>query len=435
MRQVIESCFEDAIGAGGIDRASFDAVLARSAPSLERLKDEVGAAARPHFSLPFRDDDLEGVRALAGHLGRNASDVVFCGTGGSSLGGQALAQVAGRFACAQSLQSVPRLHFADNLDAEGFAALTRLIATATPYFVIISKSGTTAETLAQTLAILGAFRARGLEGEIAERVCVLTEAGPGSGNGLRALAARFGLAALDHLPDLGGRFSVFSNVGMLPALLAGLDPDEVRAGAAQVLRALQGAHVPGDCAPAVGAALQVALWAHRGAATSVLFAYGDRLERLARWHVQLWAESLGKEGRGTTPIAALGPVDQHSQLQLFLDGPRDKVFTVLMAPQAGQGPLLDGDLAREAGAPYLADKLIGDLVAAMQEATAATLAASGRPVRTLRLDSIGAESAGQVMMHFMLETMFAADLFGVDPFGQPAVEAGKALARGNLAAL
>jgi glucose-6-phosphate isomerase len=149
--------------------------------------------------------------------------------------------------------------------------------------------------------------------------------------------------------------------------------------------------------------------------------------------VQLWAESLGKDGKGTTPVAALGPVDQHSQLQLFIAGPRDKLFTVITVECAGHGPRVDADLAAQAGEPDLGGKTIGDLVAAQGRATAETLAKNGCPVRTIHLPQVDERTLGALLMHFMLETIIAAHLLGVDPFDQPAVEEGKVLAKQYLA--
>jgi glucose-6-phosphate isomerase len=164
----------------------------------------------------------------------------------------------------------------------------------------------------------------------------------------------------------------------------------------------------------------------------VMMAYADRLERFTRWYVQLWAESLGKEGKGTTPIAALGPVDQHSQLQLFIAGPRDKLFTVITVACAGHGPRLDPGLAAAVGEPGFAGKTIGDLVAAQGRATAETLAKNGCPVRTIKLARLDEASLGELLMHFMLETIIAAQLLGIDAFDQPAVEEGKVLAKRYL---
>ncbi len=183
---------------------------------------------------------------------------------------------------------------------------------------------------------------------------------------------------------------------------------------------------------ALGAALAVTL-AQKGKAISVLLAYADRLERFTRWYVQLWAESLGKGGHGTTPVAAIGPVDQHSQLQLYIGGPRDKLVTVITTDNAGKGPRLDAEMAKAAYEPGFGGKTIGDLVAAQGRATAETLAKNGVPVRTIHIPRLDEESMGELLMHFMLETMIAARLLGVDAFDQPAVEEGKVLAKKYLA--
>jgi glucose-6-phosphate isomerase len=177
----------------------------------------------------------------------------------------------------------------------------------------------------------------------------------------------------------------------------------------------------------------VSLAETRGKTISVLMGYADRLERFARWYVQLWAESLGKDGKGTTPLGALGPVDQHSQLQLFIAGPRDKLFTVITVDVAGRGPIIDSELAARAGEPGFGGKTIGDLVAAQGRATADTLAKNGCPVRAIHLDRLDERTLGELLMHFMLETIIAAHLLGVDPFDQPAVEEGKILAKRYLA--
>ena len=161
-------------------------------------------------------------------------------------------------------------------------------------------------------------------------------------------------------------------------------------------------------------------------------AYAARLERFTHWYVQLWAESLGKNGKGTTPVAALGPVDQHSQVQLYLGGPRDQLFTVVTVATAGLGPRIDPELAKLAGEPGFGGKTIGDLTAAEGRATAETLAKNGCPVRTLALARLDEASLGELMMHFMLETIVAAHLLDVDAFDQPAVEEGKVLAKKYL---
>jgi glucose-6-phosphate isomerase len=252
---------------------------------------------------------------------------------------------------------------------------------------------------------------------------------------LRRFAARRGFRILDHDPKLGGRFAVFSLVGLLPALVAGCDAVALREGASAALDAALGASAPLEAPPALGAALHVAYLRRHNLGGTVLMPYVDRLAPFALWFRQLWAESLGKNGTGLTPLVARGAVDQHSQLQLFLDGPRDKVFTIVTARQKGRGPRVPEDAAREDGElAYLAGRTVGDLMDAEQRATIETLVRHGRPVREMRVDAVEEESLGALLMHFMLETVIAAHLLGIDAFNQPAVEEGKRLARDYLAA-
>jgi glucose-6-phosphate isomerase len=148
----------------------------------------------------------------------------------------------------------------------------------------------------------------------------------------------------------------------------------------------------------------------------------------------LWAESLGKQGEGTSPIACLGPLDQHSQLQLFMDGPREHLVTVLRTATTGQGPKIDPGLAKAAGLEEMAGRYVGDLVAAQSHGVPAALASAGRPVRTFDLSSLDEFTMGALLMHFMLETILAGRLLGIDPFDQPAVELAKVLSRERLVA-
>jgi len=322
----------------------------------------------------------------------------------------------------------------DNLDPDSFAALLGNLSLATSRFVAISKSGGTGETLMQTVAVLSALEGAGLKADISKLMTGLSEpAKQGKRNGLRDLLGQYGVPMLEHHTGVGGRFSVLSNVGLLPAALLGLDIAAIRQGAARALAPVLTKMKAADVPAALGAALSVAATETKGKSISVLMAYADRLANFTRWYVQLWAESLGKDGKGSTPIAALGPVDQHSQLQLFIAGPRDKLFTVVTTERAGQGPRIDAELAKFAGEPGLGGKTIGDLVAAQGRATAETLAKNGCPVRRFHLPKIDEVHLGELLMHFMLETIIAAQLFGVDAFDQPAVEEGKVLAKQYLA--
>ena len=245
--------------------------------------------------------------------------------------------------------------------------------------------------------------------------------------------AKFGIPMLEHHTGIGGRFSCLTNVGLMPALARGLDARAIRAGAKTVIDALLAAKTPQDFAPAVGAATAVALAKEKGISNLVMMPYADKLGRFSAWFVQLWAESLGKGGEGTTPIGAVGPLDQHSQLQLFMDGPRQHYLTILRVASAGKGPKIDAELAGIAGAEMLGGHTIGDVVAAQAHAVPEALARAGRPVRTIDVAKLDEKALGALLMHFMIETILAGRLLGVDPFDQPAVELAKVLTRERLA--
>jgi glucose-6-phosphate isomerase len=431
--QSIDGACAERIGAHGLEKKAYEDALARCAGALDWLKGRHADGKLPLLRLPEKRDDLAEIRAAGERLGKGATDVVFLGTGGSSLGGQTLAQLGGHAVPGVGgLRAGPRLHFMDNLDPDSYALLLARAPLATTRFVAISKSGGTGETLMQIIAALDAVRTAGLSGEIGKSFLGISEPTAGKRNGLRELLAPDGVPLLDHDPNVGGRYSVLTNVGLLPAALAGLDIAAVRAGAAAALAPVLQGRPPAEVPACVGAALAVALAQGRAKTISVLMAYADRLERLTRWYVQLWAESLGKDGKGTTPIGALGPVDQHSQLQLYIAGPRDKLFTVVTVAAAGRGPRMDAKLAALAGEPDFAGKTMGDLVAAQGRATAETLIKNGCPVRTIHLARLDEQGLGELLMHFMLETIVAAHLLGVDPFDQPAVEEGKVLAKTYL---
>ena len=431
IQQTIDSALERKIGPHGVAEKALNDALGRAGAALDWLRARHADGGLPLLRLPGTHDDLVPIREAGRRLAENATDVVFLGTGGSSLGGQTLVQLAGHGVPGiGALRTPPRLHFMDNLDPDTFGTLLGKLPHATTRYVAISKSGGTAETLMQTIACLSALKQAGLDPRNA-LFGVSEPAKEGKRNGLRDLLARYQVPMLEHHTGVGGRFSALTNVGLLPAAALGLDIRAIRRGAglafAPVLEKKKAAEVPA----ALGAALNVSL-ATAGKNISVLMAYSDRLERFTHWYVQLWAESLGKNGKGTTPVAALGPVDQHSQVQLYLGGPRDKLFTVVTVAGAGQWPRMDGELAKLAGEPGFAGKTIGDLASAEGRATADTLAKNGCPVRTIHIEKLDEAALGELMMHFMLETIIAADLMGVDAFDQPAVEEGKVLAKKYL---
>lgn len=414
VRQDVDACFAGAGRPGGIGRAAFEALLPKAASVVDQLWRRQESEAHPFVKLAGAKDDLNKLQSQVEDWLTRFQRLVVLGTGGASLGGRALVAVGA---------DKERVLFLDNADSDRLERVLGAPELEETGFLIASKSGATAETLAQALLVLDAAEPT--------RVTVITQPGDSP---LRRLADRFGLQTLDHHPALGGRYAALSAVGLLPAMVAGIDPAAARKGAHEVLSAALEA--PESSAPAVGAALAVAAMRAWPRAATVLMPYGPGLHPFGLWYRQLWAESLGKQGRGSVPILAPGPVDQHSQLQLFLDGPvgpGGMLFTVLEAPDPVPRRV-DAALAEAVGAGYLGGRSMGALIATQAEVTARMLVEAGRPVRRLRVPAADERAIGGLMMHFMLETVIAAHLLGVDPFDQPAVERGKGMVRRHLEA-
>jgi glucose-6-phosphate isomerase len=410
-----------------LPKASLDAGLARALPALDKIRRWKDDGTLPLLKLPARRDDLE---ALKPHVDRFAKfeHVVVMGMGGSSMSGKTLAALKDRgFG---PLKGRPKLHFMDNVDPATYAELLARLPLERTGFIPISKSGGTPETLVQLLAVVEGLEAKVGKAGLSERLIAIAEP---TDNPLRKLMTKYGATTLDHDPKIGGRYTVFSLVGALPGMIAGVDCAALREGAASVLDPVLAAKDTKGLAPAIGAALSVGLSKEKGINITVMMPYADRLETFAFWYRQIWAESLGKNGTGTTPIRAMGTIDQHSQVQLYLGGPIDKLFTLVIEDTKGQGTkltpeMLGGDKALD----YLSGQTMGDLLLAEADAVAATLAKNGRPVRVIRIPTVDEKVIGALMMHFMLETMFAAELWGVDAFDQPEVEASKVLTRQYL---
>jgi glucose-6-phosphate isomerase len=428
--QDVSGCMEDRVGSAGLSQTLLGVTMARASEARARVCAMYEDRALPLLRLPELEADMAASEELAAFLKGGATDIVFLGTGGSSLGAQALVQLAGYRVPACEAALPARLHFFDNLDARTMAEGLSALPLKTTRAFIVSKSGGTPETMVQALCLLALLDEAGLKP--ARHVAALTEPGDSAANPLLKLARDHGLMLLDHDPAVGGRFSVLSNVGLVPAMVAGLDAQAVRAGAGEVMQAVLAGD---DAAPVSGAAVCVALEEERGMNVSVMMPYADRLRLFSAWYAQLWAESLGKEGLGSQPVAAAGPVDQHSQMQLFIDGPAGRLVNLISPATAGQGPRLPESLSSDPKLAYLAGRTVGDVTACQQTAAAEVLARNGRPVRVFAVDKVDERATGALMMHFMLETIMAGFMMGIDPFDQPAVEQGKVLTRDYLSAM
>jgi glucose-6-phosphate isomerase len=426
-RQDIGGCLAWRIADAGLSEAELAETVDSLQNAIRRVTVEHRAGLLPHLSLPDRRDDLAALQRIATRYRRLETAIVL-GIGGSSLGGQAVnALVKGGPLRPDS--DGTDVVFLENIDPDTFGPWLDLAERQTAGFIVISKSGGTAETIAQMLAAWERMRTTLGPEMAADHFTVMTEP---TDNPLARFARGHQMRLVEHDPKLGGRFSVLSTAA-LPAMIAGLDVTALRLGAQEVVSGFLGAQSPVECPAILGAALNLA-FAKRGRRIHVMFPYADALRPFALWHAQLWGESLGKGGNGTTPVAALGPVDQHSQLQLWLDGPRDKLFSVIQLERAGTGPLLAG-AEKDERLEYLAGRTMGDLLEAEQRATAATLMNKRCPVRVFRLPRLDERALGALFMHFMLETILVGYALNIDPFDQPAVEDGKVLTRKYLSEL
>lgn len=435
-RQSIDGCLAKKLGAHGLSEGDLAPALKSAEKALQKLQAQFQDGSLPLLSICGETADLNAAETALAKLSQGARCIVFFGTGGSGLGGQTLAQVAGWNIPGGGMlynRSRPRTRFYDNLDPMTQDGALDGMDLAVTRFVITSKSGGTTETLAQAITTLQAVEDAGLAERIPDLFLGITEpATDGKSNGLRDLLSSYNIPMLDHHTGIGGRFSCLTNVGLLPAMARGLDPHAIRRGAANVVKQMSAATSVVDVPAALAAAVALALTDTKGICNLVMMPYADRLASFSRWFVQLWAESLGKDGKGSSPIATLGPLDQHSQLQLFMDGPRHHYLTILRVAAKGLGPRIAEDKAAKANVRYMAGAAIGDIVEAQSHAVVDALIEAGRPVRTIDVDNLSEETFGAVLMHFMLETILSGYALGLDPFDQPAVERAKVLTRAAL---
>ncbi|MBX3133538.1 MAG: glucose-6-phosphate isomerase [Gemmatimonadaceae bacterium] len=357
-------------------------------------------------------------------------DVVVLGIGGSALGAVCLrtALLPRDWNARSSAQrnGRPRLHVLDNVDPRSVAGLLDLVNLPRTRVLVISKSGSTAETMAQYLLVRDRLRAAGLP--LREHLAFITDPEKGA---LRRVADAEGIPTFVVPPNVGGRFSVLSPVGTLPAALLGLDIAALVAGAVAMRDRCQGASLREDPALAF-AALQWRAQQDAGQAMHVLMPYSDALRDLGPWFVQLWAESLGKRTPsgahvGPTPIAAVGATDQHAQVQLFMEGPCDKTVTFVDVEEHPSDVAIPHGSGDPAELAYLKDHSFAELLRAECRATAGALAQGGRPTMTLRVTRVDEWHLGGLFMFFELATVYAGQLYGVDPLDQPGVELGKQL--------
>jgi len=425
----------------GPDEQTFTSTLAErfrgahAAVEARRATGDLG-----FLDLPYAVDTVDRVVEFADGFGQWFEDVVVLGIGGSGLGARALKEaLLGPFWNVlddEGRDHFPRLHVLDNPDPFTFRGLLEVLDPARTMFNVISKSGATAETMAQYLvarewvdSAVGADKARG-------HFLFTTDPEKGA---LRQIGEAEDIPMLPIPGNVGGRFSVLSPVGLLPAAVCGVDPRALLAGAAAMEERCETDVLAQNPAGVLATLLHQAD-CEQGRSVHVLMPYADRLGPVALWFQQLWAESLGKavtlsgENRasGPTPLAALGATDQHSLLQLLMEGPHDKVVLFIHVEDAEADVPIP---TRHPGMPslaYLGGHSLGELLEVERAATAEALRRAGRPNATFQMPRVGASELGQLFMLLQLATVYAGALYDVDPLDQPGVEVSKQLTYGLM---
>ena len=421
---------------GGITEAEWASAASKFADAHVHMVSEHSAGTLGFLDLP---DDTAlhaqvttyAVEVHARSGDERVTDVVVLGIGGSALGPIAL-RTSLRASKWNELDDAgrggwPKLHVLDNVDPVTIDALLARLDAKHALFVVISKSGGTAETMAQYMIIRQWLeRTVGADGA-KRRLVLVTDPQKGA---LRKISNAEGITALDIPSNVGGRFSVLTPVGLLPAALMGVDTSALLAGAAEVRTQSASKELTRNIA-GVYATLQWLSDTAHGRHIHVLMPYSDPLRDMADWFVQLWAESLGKhkvpgdDGVGPTPFGALGATDQHSKVQLFMEGPMDKTISFISVEEGGKDieiPKLHADIPELA---YLGGHHLGELLDVERRATAGALARRGRPNLTISIERVDAHHVGALMMFLEMATVYAGALYGVDPMNQPGVELGK----------
>ena len=405
---------------GGLRSGELDEMQ----PRLREAADELLGDPPGFMRLPRTAEYAEASARVAEEIrGSGATDFIHVGIGGSALGPMAVHKALSHpyyNALPGDDRRGPRLHFAENTDPGTLSAILDLAEPEGTYVNVVTKSGSTAETMANFLVIRGvlvdALRDIGFQGR------TIATTAPEEGF-LKQIADREDLKVLPIPADVGGRFSVLTPVGLLPAAVAGLDIDALLAGAAQCVDEVneQGAEHPA----VVGAAMHYLMDTARGRNVRVMMTYADALERLAAWFVQLWAESLGKDGKGSTPHGAVGTTDQHSQVQLYMEGPEDKVIEIVEVEDHARDLTIPEAYQDLEGVGYLGGHTMAELLNVECDATRRALTEASHPNSTIKLRATNEENLGYVFQALEVQTAIAGSLYGVNAFNQPGVEAGK----------
>ncbi len=398
--------------------------------SLNQRKDKPGQWLQ-WLNLGYNEETVWYVKEFASMVEGRFDNILVLGIGGSALGGlavtEALLKPYWNLLTPEQRNGLPRIFFLDNIDPDSMNGLLDILDLKKTLVNVITKSGSTAETMSQYMIIKDRLE-KELGDNYRRNIVATTDKKMGV---LRQLADQEGYKTFVVPDDVGGRFSVFSAVGLVPFALVGLDIDQIMNGIKDMDLALKNTDIHQNIA-AQGALIQYLLDTEKGKNISVMMPYSTRLKYVSDWYVQLWAESLGKEYNnngdkvniGPTPVKAVGATDQHSQIQLYNEGPNNKVITFIRVENFDT-KLEIPQIFEYTGIGYLGGKTINDLINAEADSTRIALADYSRPTMTISLERIDEYNVAQLLYMLEVQTAIAGELYNINTFNQPGVEQAK----------
>lgn len=408
----------------------FKDTIANIISDLNKRKDKPGQWLQ-WMNLGYSEETVWYVKEYAALVENRFDNILVLGIGGSALGGlavtEALLKPYWNLLSKEQRNNYPRIFFLDNIDPDSITGLLEILDLKKTLVNVITKSGSTAETMSQFMIIKDKLE-RELGDDYRKNIVATTDKNVGV---LKQIAEQEGYKTFIIPDDVGGRFSVFSAVGLLPFALVGIDIDEIINGIKDMDLALKNTDINENIA-AQNALIHFLMDMQKGKKISVMMPYSSRLKYVADWYVQLWAESLGKEKNlngetvhvGPTPVKAVGATDQHSQIQLYNEGPNDKIINFIRVKK------FDNDLEipkifEYTGIGYLGGKTLNDLMNAEADATRVALSDYNKPTVTITLPEINGYYVGQLLYMFEVQTAIAGALYNIDAFNQPGVEQAK----------
>lgn len=407
------------------------AVKAEAAKAHDFVKTNRGTGMMGWTELPYNQKEIvEDILLTAKKVRRTCDTFVVLGIGGSALGPMAVFQALCHLRhndLSKSKRKAPKFYVEDNVDPERMTSLLDILDLENTVFNVITKSGSTSETMSQYLIIMDMLK-KAFGENAKDHIIATTD--KASGN-LIKIAKAEGLKTF-YIPDsVGGRFSELCPVGLLPAAVLGINIKELLKGAAFMDRACRKSDFKSN--PALAAAVMQYLAIKKGKNISVMMPYADSLRLMADWYCQLWGESLGKavnnKGEkvyvGQTPVKALGVTDQHSQVQLYTEGPFDKVVTFIGVDKYRSEVVISGGCEQYPSVSFLSGHTLNELITSEMLATEYALTKNERLNNTIMLPEVNAHTVGQLLMFFMLETAYAGALLDINTYNQPGVEEGK----------